>query len=221
MKHSEQNLIRKKSGLYEWLVELTQAFIAVQYWRLRLCQQQYLKVSESLLEHTLRMSGWPPKMSAPTTLPKLLELYKSTRQYAKSCQNDHISLRESYLAGLVDAIVSKRYPHLDHQENLHLKLEKITHETPELYERECRWRMYKKIGHTLQSDSDNTNGLYKIDTPAGHQDPFPQGPDPKTLAGAWASITNPEEIVRHICAANLHQYNQANNTPFATEPLKS
>jgi hypothetical protein len=57
MKHSEQNLIRKKSGLYEWLVELTQAFIAVQYWRLRLCQQQYLKVSESLLEHTLRMSG--------------------------------------------------------------------------------------------------------------------------------------------------------------------
>jgi hypothetical protein len=81
--------------------------------------------------------------------------------------------------------------------------------------------MYKKIGHTLQSDSDNTNGLCKIDTPAGHQDPFPQGPDPKTLAGAWASITNPEEIVRHICAANLHQYNQANNTPFATEPLKS
>jgi hypothetical protein len=48
-----------------------------------------------------------------------------------------------------------------------------------------------------------------------------KGIDPKTWRGSWKTLSNPAEIAKQICAANTAQYHQANNTPFASEPLLS
>jgi hypothetical protein len=81
--------------------------------------------------------------------------------------------------------------------------------------------MYRKIGHCLQPNTDNKKGLSRVDIPADNPLPYPDGPDHKIWTGAWTTVTNPESIVRHACAANTRQYNQASTTPFAQEPLLS
>ncbi len=123
------------------------------------------------------------------------------------------------MLGLADAIVTKRHPHLDLPANRHLKPEQVAKEIKELIKREQRRRMYRKIGHCLQPESFNFGGLSRGDIPAGTDQPYPQGPDPKNWSGLWTTVTNPEEIAMHVCAANTRQYHQATNTPFATEPL--
>jgi hypothetical protein len=144
---------------------------------------------------------------------------RTAHEYAKSCQKDHVALREAYLPGLAEAIVTKQFPHLDTPGNLHLKPAKVAHKLRELIKSEQRQRMYRKIGRCLQPNSENLGGLARVDIPAGNGHPYPDGPDPKTWTGAWTTVTLPEEIARHACASNTRQYNQAANTPFATEPL--
>jgi hypothetical protein len=81
--------------------------------------------------------------------------------------------------------------------------------------------MYKQIGRQLHPERINLGGLSSVDIFAGSDQSFPYGPDPKTWTGPWHSITNPDQIARHVCAANHRQYHQANSTPFASEPLLS
>jgi hypothetical protein len=84
-----------------------------------------------------------------------------------------------------------------------------------------RRRMYRKNDHCLQLESFNLGGQSRVDIPAGTDQLYPQGPDPKNWSEPWTTVTNPEEIARHVCTANTRQYHQATNTPFATEPLVS
>jgi hypothetical protein len=91
---------------------------------------------------------------------------REAKEYAKSCRRNHIELLETYLQGLADAIVSKRYPHLDLPANRHVKPEYVAKELKELIKREQKRRMYRKIGHCLQPESSNLGCLSRVDIPA-------------------------------------------------------
>ncbi len=79
--------------------------------------------------------------------------------------------------------------------------------------------MYQTISTVLQPKSLNSGGLSHVNIPSASPEPFPAGPDPKTWKRSWDTITNPEEIARHVCASNVHQYHQSSVTPFAMAPL--
>jgi len=61
-----------------------------------------------------------------------------------------------------------------------------------------------------------------IDIPkADNIEPYPQGPDPQTWQRSWTTVTDQNTLAKHISAANQRQYNQATDTPFGMEPLKT
>ncbi len=88
-----------------------------------------------------------------------------------------------------------------------------------LARREWQKRMFKKIAITLNPISAEHGALSTVWIPSGHIEPYPSGPDPKTWAGEWSPIYQPEMIAAHVCAANRRQYNQAMPTPFGSGPL--
>jgi len=61
-----------------------------------------------------------------------------------------------------------------------------------------------------------------IDIPnADNTEPFTHGPDPQTWQRSWTTVLDKNILAKHISAANQRQYNQATDTPFGTEPLKT
>jgi hypothetical protein len=76
--------------------------------------------------------------------------------------------------------------------------------------------MYRNIGNALTSENRNRGGLSRIDVPAPTSEIGDEPVDPKTWQGPWRAITDPEEMGFYICQSNAKQYNQAENTPFAS-----
>jgi hypothetical protein len=126
MLHAEKEITRHRNIVYEWSVHFAQAIETVRHWKLRLKCQTGLAISNHMLTVTREAAGLPPSTEEPTTTANLVSNLKTAREYAKSCQKDHVALREVYLQGLAEAIVIKCYPHLDTPGNLHLKA-KVAH----------------------------------------------------------------------------------------------
>jgi len=71
-------------------------------------------------------------------------------------------------------------------------------------------------GGTTRVDIPDPKDLYSPDG-ASHGDPN----EPKKWRGPWLAITEPDDMLQYIRDANIKQYHQAYDTPFATDPLFS
>jgi hypothetical protein len=200
-------------------VELAQAIQSCRYWQLRIKQLKGRLVAQNTLERMRIASGLPPTATTGQPLSALLYNYKTACDHVTACQTNHVELREKYLEGLADAIISKWCPFLDAPRRKGEKQRKIAHEIRGLIKRECRRNMYQQIKSTIHPPCTNHGGLSRIDIPSSSTEPFLEGPDPKTWCGEWTSITQPEDIAKHLCSMNACQYNQAAETPFANSPL--
>jgi len=131
----------------------------------------------------------------------------------------HIALRQAYLENLAMSIAEQKHPFLATEGDSEALAGKAAATLQNLIKRGQKRRAFTRISNVLDPNSSTQAGLARIDVPASDARPFPNDPDPKTWEGPWTSITNPDDIVSHVCSATVRQYNQATLTPFVCKPL--
>lgn len=218
MLYAERQTSSRFTKTFEWSPTLMKAVYAERYWRLAYKQSVGRFVSENLLLRTRRLAGIPISISN-LQLPHILQCLKAARETRKLLQKDHRTLRRNYLEKLSEALVLKRSPSMADPANADRREKRIAKEVKRLIRLEYKRYLYRLIDNTLADTHDNVYGLSRVDVPAPLiKDPL-QHLDPKIWKGPWVSVTDPTEIAQFICLANTKQYNQASNTPFASEYL--
>jgi len=187
------------------------------YWKLILKQTKGLPVAQSTLERTRRVAL--VDQHAPKTIKEALLQLQAAKHQRKCRQQRHKQLRENYLESLASSLVLKKSPHINdpkYASRLEMRMKEAVNC---ILKKERRRQMYRAIGNCLKPVGDNIGGIARVDVPAPASGIDPTLTDPKTWAGPWQSVTDPEEIAFHISKANQKQYNQAEDTPFGSGPL--
>lgn len=218
MLHAERQSCKKSTAKFSWSPDMVQSVHAKRYWKLMLKRARGLPVATSTLERQWQASKESPPPQQ-ITLQDIIGKLRLAKESWKENQKRHYSLRESYLEQLATAIVLSKSPQLE-DPSYSQKLEARTKQAiKRILKNEWRQRMYRQIGACLNPTSENAGGISRVDIPAPSDDTPVESIDVTQWRGPWRSITDPTEISFHICNVNKKQYNQAQDTPFASGPF--
>jgi len=212
MKYAEKESSRTFSTTFQWSPTLAKAIKSVRYWRLKLKQSKGVITSQFTLtkarEEAKILDG--PQLTTPEIVQKLRDSMVTLREL----QSRHQALREQHLETLAAARVEAKCKSLSPD-----KTNKATaKEIRRILRNERISRSHRAIRKILKPMT-CSGGLSKVELPSVPENTNP--PDPKTWEGPWKIVTDPDHIASAVCAVNSAQYHQANDTPFATEPLRS
>jgi len=218
---AEKSIAKKVTTTYAWSPVLKQAVSNLRYWQLSLKKAKGRAIPDSTLIRYQNEAELDPKnIPNPLKITDIVTRLRQARKDLHDYQKKHLELRTTHLLNLAEARLIARKPSILDPNNIH-KLEKQRQvELKRIIRKESIRETHRKIGYLLNPNK-FTSGLGSIDIPAGSNQPYPTGPDPKLWQGAWQTVTNPQDLADHIAAANAHQYHQADTTPFGQEPLKT
>ncbi len=217
MLHTEKTVSKKYSKKYHWSPKLSLALKALHYWQIRLQVAKGNPFNQNKLsllqQHLNKESG---QLNLPMT--DIVHNLRSAKQVLREYQQQHIQLREEHLKSLAEARVVAKNTSLLLPQKVHNLEKRITRELHHIKKKESQRTMHSRIDRALHP-GDMFRGLQSVDIPATeNSDPFPIGPDPKTWSGPWRTVSNPEEIAIHVCAANARQYHRPIPLPFVVIP---
>jgi hypothetical protein len=220
MLHTECKVSKKCSRRYQWSPKLSKALKTLHYWQIRLQVTKgnpFNNKKMTILQHELKIES--NQLNIPVI--NIVQQLRAAKHTLKAYQQNHISLHEEPLRNLAEARVLAQQPYLIHPQSLRTLEKRTSKEIHRIKHKEAQRTMHTRINRALHP-SDWFKGLQSVDVPASiTQTPYPEGPDPKTWSGPWRTITDPEEMAAHVCAANIRQYHQAHSSPFCSEPLLS
>jgi len=225
MTYAERSCAKRYSTRYAWSPLLLKAVYAYRYARLHLKEFRGIPVTTRTLQYHQQQASIPEdKHRELDAMEKIVHFLREVKAKMKEYQRQHIALRKEYVEGLAEAIVLKRFPTAEtgtgffEEQNKKKQLKALSN-------RECARSMHSKIRTTLKRQQGG--GTTRVDVPDTTNLCSPDGKtygdpnNPKNWSGPWLAISEPEEMLDYIIEANIKQYHQAHDTPFAQEPLSS
>ncbi len=212
MKYAERESSQTFSTTFQWSPTLSKAIKSVRYWRLKLKQSKGVITSH----HTLKKAREEAEIldGPQLTTPEIVQKLRDSMATLRELQSRHQALREQHLETLAVARVEAKCKSLSTEKQKQATAKEIQR----IQRNERISRSHRAIRRVLKPTT-CSGGLSKVELSSVPENTTP--PDPKTWEGPWKIVTDPHHIASAVCTANSAQHHQANDTPFATEPLRS
>lgn len=224
MAYAERTCSKRYSTTFQWSPLLLKAVYAYRYARLRLKEFNGIPVTEKTLQYHQKQAEITEEQHKNlNAIDKIVNFLRESKTKMKEHQKRHVELRKGYVESLSEAMVLKHFPTAE--EGTSFFNEQKEKQLKALSNRESARTMHYKIrtalnqhqgGGTTRVDVPDTTMLFAPDGTS-----FGDPKNPKHWKGGWLAITEPEDMLNAIMEANITQYHQAHETPFAQEPLFS
>jgi len=224
MIYAEKFCTKRYSTKYQWSPLLLKAVYAYRYARLRLKTTNGIPVTPKAIQYHQKQAFITDEQHRELdAVEKMVNFLREAKAQMKSYQKKHVELRKEYIEGLAEAQILKRFPTAEEGTDFFNKQKEK--QLKALSNRESTRTMHSKIRTALNSNQGG--GRTRVDIPDAREllsingRPYGDPSEPKEWKGPWITITEPDEIGKHIRISNIKQYHQAHDTPFAKEPLRT